>query len=275
MYPQGVLSLYIHMSLAPSKKIQPPISNSSPTLFLSFSHPHQSPPSYSNCENRRKLVLHEQIPLSSFFRFNIFLLQCGRLKLWPMTMRLAVQRQHILVLAVFNKVMGFDCQMISTSMWDQHHLATSTFVLKRIRFTWEKRCQASAEQLSCLGTIWGWAASIGGPKSTVGGEWNINKLGGTFSMFVIVLVSDWEHLQRSCIDRLVGWLCAGGLMRIHNGLSSDWAGCESSAELLVDVCNDGDGGCDMRAKPLFDVCKGDDGNVVVIWWQLVSSILLE
>ena len=39
--------------------------------------------------------------------------------------------------------------------------------------------------------------------------------------------------------------------------------------------DDGDGGCDMRAKPLFDVCEGDDGNVVVIWWQLVSSILLK
>jgi hypothetical protein len=94
-------------------------------------------------------------------------------------------------------------------------------------------------------------------------------------MFVVVLVSDWEPLQRSLIDRPVGWLCLGGLMTIHNGLSSDSASCESSAELFVDVCNYGDGGCDMRAKLLFDVCEGDYGNVAVIWWRLVSSILLE
>ncbi len=274
-YPQGVLSLHIHMSLAPSKNIQPLISNHSPALFSSFSSPSSEPPSYSDCKNRRNLVLHEQIPLSSFFRFDMFFLLCGWLKLWPMTMHLAVQRRHILVLAVFMEVMGFHCQMISTLMWDWHHLETSAFVLKCICFTWEERCRASAEQLSCLGTIWGGAALIGGPKSTVGGGYNINKLGGTFLMFVIVLVLDWEPLQCSRIDRPVGWLCAGGLMTIHNGLSSDWAVCESSAELLVYVCNDGDGGCDMRAGPLFDVCEGDDGHVVVIWWRLVSSILLE
>ncbi len=243
--PRGLITSHPHVS-GSIKKIQPLLPNSSPALVSGFSHPCKSPPSYSDCKNRRNLVLQEQIPLRSFLRFNIFLCRCWWLKLWPMTMHSAAQRRYSFVLAVFIRVVGFNCQMISTLIWDPHHSATSAFVLKRMHFTWEKRCWTSAEQLSCPGSWWGGAALIGGPKSTVGGWLIVKMLGGRFLIFVIMLMLDWDLSLLSYIVRPVGGVCAGGFMTTHSGwdtmLSSDKAGWDSKAKQLDEVCGEGDGG---------------------------------
>jgi hypothetical protein len=89
----------------------------------------------------------------------------------------AHKRQN-LVLAVFWSAIGFDCHMISTLMFDQHHVATLAHVRKWRWHAWEYRWQASAEQLSCFVVHWRVAVLAsavrlvfaGNPNVIVGGD---------------------------------------------------------------------------------------------------------
>jgi hypothetical protein len=85
-------------------------------------------------------------------------------------------------------------------------------------------------------------------------------LGGMFSIFVVMLLSDWDLPPQSCIVRPVGGVCANGFMTTHNVwnlmLSLDKAGWDSKAKQLDEICEEGDGGVD-------------------VWLRLVSSICLE
>jgi hypothetical protein len=62
-------------------------------------------------------------------------------------------------------------------------------------------------------------------------------LGGTFLIFVIVLMLDWDLPLRRCIVRPVGGAYLGGFMTTHSGwdtmLSSDKAGWDSKASNLM------------------------------------------
>jgi hypothetical protein len=95
-----------------------------------------------------------------------------------MIMRSAVHNRHNCVLAIFWRVMGFECHRILILIFDRHHVAALALVRNERFWVWEYRCRASEEQLSCL-VCHGHGAniSIGGGSPTTG--------------LSIELVSDW------------------------------------------------------------------------------------
>jgi hypothetical protein len=102
------------------QKIQPPIINNPPALFLwrfsSVNHTHQSPPSYPDLVNQRNLVLQEHTPRNSLLRLMIFLLPKWR----PIAIRSTAHSLQFFVDADFRREMVFDRQMILISRLDWH-----------------------------------------------------------------------------------------------------------------------------------------------------------
>ncbi len=93
--------------------------------------------------------------------------------------------------------MVFDRQMILISRLDRHQLATSAFVLKCKFLTWEKRWQASAEQLSCL-----WSSIIG--DAWVGGGGSSGGESGSVTCLVETIVGT-DTINWVCQIRVCTW----------------------------------------------------------------------
>ncbi len=119
-------------------------------------------------------------------RLMILVLLLALMKLWPVIMRSAAHNQHSCTLAVFWRVMGFDCHRILILMLDWHHVVTLALIWNGRCWTLEYMWQASAEQMFCL-VCCGCGANVG-----IGGG---------------------SLLTGSSIELLLDWL----LMTTHNG----------------------------------------------------------
>ena len=138
---------YTNVALV-KKNITPHTQQPTSSVFVARTT-HQSPPSYPDLANRRNLVLHVQTPRSSLLRLIIFSLpKCRRMAILSIP-----QSLQFLRVAVFIKGIVLDFQMMEIPMWDRHQSATSALVLNWRFLTWENKWRASAEQLSCLGSI--------------------------------------------------------------------------------------------------------------------------
>jgi hypothetical protein len=95
-----------------------------------------------------------------------------------MIMRSAAHNQHNCVLAVFWRVMGFDCHRILILIFDQHYVVALALIWNERFWVWEYTCRANAEQFSCL-VCCGRGENIG-----IGG-------GSPMTGLSIELMSDW------------------------------------------------------------------------------------
>jgi hypothetical protein len=218
--PPGVPSSCIHTSLALSKKYTPLYPTTHQLHFWAFPHPHQSPPSSLDCLNRRNLVLQLQFLLSLLLRFMILFLWWILLKLCPIIIHSAAHNLQTFVLAVFMRLIVFQCHNISTLIFDWHHSATLALVLNLMIFTWKKRWWARAEQFSCFAPNWchvSFGVAVG-----IAMDWlsNITSGDGPVSMG-LVLSSSNGVLDCMC---MVSPTWGGGALSITTHIAGDCGG---------------------------------------------------